>query len=269
MLILIFKVAIVLFFLFMFLRSDKLVWGIGLLTVTSAILLDTFLSTFGREEMVANFGFFFYVIAGVIFAGAAIWFWLAVRPYLPSYSEPNPVPDSSGEESFSLTAESESSGDTNNPAVDRKMLYQQMRTRLGPDDLLDLIFDLDWSENDVLRYNQHYDELILDIIKKAEQQGQIGELALAVERTLTPMPPEKLPRLESINENSPKTILRHYLMAHYSLEQLQQMTTELGIDWEVIGGDRKQSRVRNLLLYVIHRNRLQDLVKLMSEQVAA
>ena len=85
--ILIAKVAIVLFFLFMFLRSDKLVWGIGLLTVTSAILLDTFLSTFGREEMVASLGFFFYVIAGVIFVGAAIWFWLVVRPHLPPFKE--------------------------------------------------------------------------------------------------------------------------------------------------------------------------------------
>ena len=79
LLFLIAKIVLVAFFLFMFLRSNKLIWGIGLLTVTSAILLDTFLGTFGREEMIEQFGFFFYAFAGALFAGAALWLWGILR----------------------------------------------------------------------------------------------------------------------------------------------------------------------------------------------
>ncbi len=268
MVILIVKVAIVLFFLFMFLRSDKLVWGIGLLTVTSAILLDTFLSTFGQGEMVASLGFFFYVIAGVIFVGAAIWFWLVVRPHLPLFKENEKVNYGQVETKPSQANEAIALGESPNPAVDRKMLYQQIQSGLGPDDLLDLVFDLGWSENDVVRFNQDNDEVILEIINTAEVRGQIGALALAVERILTPLPPESLPRIEKINAESPQTVLRHYLIANYSLEELEQMANELGIDWELIGGDRKQAKVRNFLWYLIRRNRLQDLTDLMLEEAA-
>ena len=266
--ILIAKVAIVLFFLFMFLRSDKLVWGIGLLTVTSAILLDTFLSTFGREEMVASLGFFFYVIAGVIFAGAAIWFWLVVRPHLPPYKVNEKAKYGQVETRPSQATETIALGDPSNLAVDRKMLYQQIQSGLGPDDLLDLVFDLGWSENDILGFNHDNHEVILAIINTADERGQIGALALAVERILTPLPPESLPRIEKINADSPQTILRHYLIANYSLEELEQMANELGIDWELIGGDRKQAKVRNLLWYLIRRNRLQELTDLMLENAA-
>ena len=80
LLILITKSILVAFFLVMFLRSAKPVWGIGLLTVTSAILLDTFLGTFGRDEMLEELGFFYYVIAGALFAGATVWLWVMLRP---------------------------------------------------------------------------------------------------------------------------------------------------------------------------------------------
>ena len=80
------KIVVVVFFLIMFLRSDKLVWGIGLLTVTSAILLDTFMATFGRDEMLELLGFFYYVLAGVIFAGAVLWMWTLARPYIQPYT---------------------------------------------------------------------------------------------------------------------------------------------------------------------------------------
>ena len=120
MLILIAKVAIVLFFLFMFLRSDKLVWGIGLLTVTSAILLDTLLSTFGWEEIVATLGFFFFVFAGVIFSGAAIWFWLVVRPYLPPNTDKEIESPEQIVERPVVAPIAEASDVSSNPAVDRK-----------------------------------------------------------------------------------------------------------------------------------------------------
>ena len=86
------KIAVVAFFLFMFLRSNKLSWGIGLLAVTTAILLDTFLGTFGLEEMLQQFGFFFYVIVGALFAGGALWLWGLLSPYARS-SEPGLAPD--------------------------------------------------------------------------------------------------------------------------------------------------------------------------------
>ena len=76
---LILKIVLVALFLVMFLRTNKAIWGIGLLTVTTAILLDTLLSTFSREEILTELGFFFYIIAGALFAGAAIWFWGLVK----------------------------------------------------------------------------------------------------------------------------------------------------------------------------------------------
>jgi hypothetical protein len=41
------------------------------------------------------------------------------------------------------------------------------------------------------------------------------------------------------------------------------MSTELDIDWEQISGLGKKEKVRNLLLYLYRRNRLDDLLTLM------
>ena len=67
------KLLVVLLFLVRFLRRPSVVWGIGLLTVTTAVLLDTLLGTFDRDALLAELGFFFYVIAGALLAGAAAW----------------------------------------------------------------------------------------------------------------------------------------------------------------------------------------------------
>ncbi|MCO5180917.1 MAG: hypothetical protein M9896_12815, partial [Candidatus Promineofilum sp.] len=83
MILVILKLLVVLIFLIMFIRRPSVVWGIGLLTVTTAVLLDTLLGTFNRDELLAELGFFFYVISGVLLAGAAAWFWGVVRPWLP------------------------------------------------------------------------------------------------------------------------------------------------------------------------------------------
>jgi hypothetical protein len=58
------KLLIVLIFLVKFLRRPSVVWGIGLLTVTTAVLLDTLLGTFDRDALLGELGFFFYIIAG-------------------------------------------------------------------------------------------------------------------------------------------------------------------------------------------------------------
>ncbi len=260
MLFLIVKVFIVLFFLIMFLRSDKLVWGIGLITVTTAILLDAFLSTFGEGEMLEELGFFFYIIAGALFAGGAIWLWTFLRPKI---SEATSTPASQslknapGVERSPQGYPNKENIDT---AFDRQMLFDQIRYRLSPDDLLDLIFDLGWAENDVLVYQQDTNQLIVRIIDLAEERGQSGDLALAVERILTPIPAENLPRAEKLSDSSPQTVLRHYLLANYSLENLQQIAADLDVDWEIIAGDNKKTKVRNLLQYLYRRNRVPELI---------
>jgi hypothetical protein len=99
MILTILKLLIVLAFLIIFIRRPSVVWGIGLLTVTTAALLDTLLGTFNREELLAELGFFFYVISGVLLAGAATWFWGVVQPLLgrsqgvasPAVAQPIPA----------------------------------------------------------------------------------------------------------------------------------------------------------------------------------
>lgn len=262
LLFLIAKVLIVVFFLIMFLRSNKLVWGIGLLTVTSAILLDTLMATFGWEEMLELLGFFFYVIAGALFSGGAIWFFTLVRPYLRT-NEPTPVVQGSTAVHHIDTNVQDTSQEEVGTAFDRQMLYDQMRSNLGPDDILDLVYDMDWPENEVITFNQDTNQLIINIIDLAEERKQTGSLALAVERILTPIPADNLPRLEKLNADSPRPVLRYLLLASYTTAELEVMAADLDVDWEIIGGDNKKTKVRNFLLYLYRRNRIQDLIDLM------
>ncbi|MFZ1399418.1 MAG: hypothetical protein WAS33_21105, partial [Candidatus Promineifilaceae bacterium] len=81
LIVLILKFVVMAAFLFMFWRRPSLKWGVGLLTVTSAVLLDTFLGTFNREEMLAQFGFFFYIIAGLLIGGIAYWLFSLLQPW--------------------------------------------------------------------------------------------------------------------------------------------------------------------------------------------
>lgn len=259
------KAAVVLFFLIMFLRNTRPIWAIGLLTVTSAFLLDTFLGTFGREEMQAELGFFFYVISGALFAGAALWLWgilrseagagtntpvPAFRPSSPSPTDRHIAPAPAG---------------SANSGFDRQMLYEQIRYRLGPGDVRDLIFDLEMNENDVIIPNQSIGENALRIIDMAEVEEKMGALALAVERILTPIPPENLPRREKLTADSPPTVLRHFLLAHYNLAELEEIAKRLEIDWEQLGGGNKKDMVRGLLLYLDRRNRLAELIPLLQQ----
>jgi hypothetical protein len=259
MIFLIVKLLVVILFLILFLRRPTLVWGIGLLTVTSAVLLDTFLGTFGREEMLAELGFFFYVVSGALFSGAAIWLWGVLRPgTAPAVVAPTSLPVARNiPPPPTVESNEDQSGGT---AFDRQMLYDEIRRRFGREDVLDLIFDLVINENDVMTLDQDMNQLIINVMDVAEQHGQMGALALAVERILTPPPPENLPRLEKITADSPPTILRHYLLAHYDLAQLQQLATNLGIDWEQLGTGNKKEKVRSLLLYLYRRNRIDELI---------
>lgn len=261
-LILIVKAILVLIFLALFLRRPNLTAGVGLLSVTSAVLLDTFLGTFGREETLSQLGFFFYVISGALFGTAAFWAMGTLRPLAKGTAagpsrprvEIRPIPPS------------ESNGGAS-PAtsLDRQMIYDEIRHRFGREDVLDLIFDLGIAEVDVVTFGQDMNQLILNVIEVAIQRGQSESLSLAVERILTPPHPEYLPRLEKIEANAPPTILRHYLLAHYDMAWLQAAARDLGVDWELLGEGGKQVKVRDLLLYLLRRNRVEELIERMRQ----
>ncbi|MCB9419499.1 MAG: hypothetical protein H6667_06835 [Ardenticatenaceae bacterium] len=253
---LILKLLIIVVALIFFLRRPNFVWGIGLLSVTTAVLLDTFLGIFNRETILADLGFFFYIISGVLFAGATLWAWGILWPLLGVSVET--APNKAGGDDTAVKPEKKTP--KSGAAFDRQMLYDEIRQRLGREDVLDLIFDLGLNENDVMAPGQDMNQLIINIMDEAEENGQSGALALAVERILTPPPPENLPRLEKIDAASPATILRHYLLAHFNLEQLQQMATGLGIDWDELDTGNKKTKVRSLLLYLYRRNRIHHLI---------
>ena len=256
---LIIKLLVVLLFLVMFLRKTGLVWGVGLLAVTSAVLLDTFLGVFNREQMLAELGFFFYVIAGALFAGAAAWLWGVLRPITVTATVESTTMAAHPNPEQPLAYHPQQGG----TATDRQMLYEEIHTRFGREDIYDLIFDLGINENDVMTLDQNLNQLIINIMDWAEQHGQTGTLALAVERILTPLPPENLPRLEKITADSPPTVLRQYMLAHYTLPQLSHMAAFLDLDWEQLGSGSKKERIRSFLLYLIRRNRLDELIQLM------
>ena len=265
MLFLLFKLLVVIIFLIAFLRRPTLVWGIGLLSVTSAVLLDTLLGTFGREEMVARIGFFFYVFSGVILGGSALWSWGLVRPRVDRAAVSRAAPAAAV-----VAAPSPATGPVmpnvltgqrnDETAVDYAMLFQEIKKRFSYDDVLDLMFDLNIEESAVMPLNQDMVQLIANIIDEADRQDQAKGLALAVERILTPPPADHLPRLEKLDVNSPPPVLRYYLLTHLSLEQVQKATFEMGIDWDYLNGRSKQAKVRELLRFLQRRNRLDELM---------
>ena len=271
LIVLILKFAVVAAFLFMFWRRPSLNWGVGLLTVTSAVLLDTFLGTFNRDDMLAQFGFFFYVIAGLLIGGAAFWLFSLFQPVQALVMKQGaaaagtavPFQFPTPSQATSNTVQFSPGTDAVGTAFDRQMIYEEIRDRLGREDVLDLLFDLGIRDNEVMTLQQDMHQLIINLMELTEQRGQTGQLALAVERILTPPGPEALPRLEKISLASPPTILRHYLLAHYDLEKLQKTAVTLGVDWEQLHMTSKKSKVRDLLHYLYRRNRIDELIDLM------
>lgn len=274
MVFIILKLLIVLFFLIMFIRRPTIVWGIGLLTVSTAVLLDTLLGTFNREELLADLGFFFYVISGVLFAGAAAWFWGIVRPLLARPAETSPtvktatpviVPRPEKPATPSPLPAGQADGYVA-AGIDRGMLFEEIHNRFSEKDLRDLMFDLDINEMDVIRPGQDMNALIVNIMDAADRQGQAQAIALAVERILTPPAADLLPRVEKLTPESPRTVLRHYLLATQDLSQLEAISEKLGIDWEQLSGTDKKDKVRELLLFLYRRNRIDDLLQILKSE---
>lgn len=269
--ILIVKILLVLVFLAMFLKRPSVGWGVGLLTVTLAVLLDTIMGTFDQEQLQAQFGFFFYVFAGALLGGMIFWVLSLLRPYLSLAPAASPRPETEDSSSTTPPPETEPretavTFSETDSAYDQPMLYEQIYGRFSREDILDLMFDLEINENDVFYVGEEMDKLILNIMNTAAQRGQMAALALSVERILTPPAPDTLPRLEKITAASPPTVLRHYLLAYLDLEQLQKMAARLGIDWDQIGYGSKKTRVREFLLYLYRRNRVDELVDLLQKQ---
>ncbi len=265
-LLLILKLIVVLIFLFFFWRRPSLTWGVGLLTVASAVLLDTFIGSFGGDALREELGFFYFVFSGALFGGAAIWLWGVLRPFFFTSPAPSPQIVVASPAAKVAAAEAPAAPVPDTPsgdAFDRKMLYEQIHTRFGRSDILNLMFDLGIAENEVMTVDQNMKQVIHNIMRLAEERGQMAALALAVERILTPPPAAHLPRLEKLSVASPPTILRQFLQANYTLSDLSQMAQKLNIDWEDIGGSSKPERVREFLLYLYRRNRIDELLDLM------
>lgn len=268
------ELILIAFFFVMFLRGSKLVWGVGLLTVSTAVLVNEFLNVFGREQTIADLGLWYSVIGGLIFAGTALWLWGLIRPSTVSetpqdsftYQRPSRNTHQTAESKAELLSLRAASMSREASAYDRQLLYNQIWQNLGPDDILDLIFDMDMVENEVVAPTTDMSQTIINVMDIAYEEGRMSDLALAVERILTPVPPDHFPRLERLNEETPSTVIRRYLLAFYFLNDIQEIAYELGIDWERLGLGSKQMKVRNMLLYLKRRGRLSELFGVMKAQ---
>jgi hypothetical protein len=268
------KLVAVAIFFYRFLRKSTLIAAIGLITIASAVLLDAASNVLGMGNLVNTLGFLSPVIQGLLFAGAAIWLLGTLRPKVlaqmggtPSASNPvnAPLPSIIATSNHATAARIRSSGGLET-AYDRQMLYDQVRTRFGREDIFDLIFDMGLNENDLVGLNRDINSILVRLMDTVEAEHMTGQLSLAVERILTPPDPDTLPRLERLNEETPPTLLRHYLLSQYTLKELEQLAGDLEIDWEQLGVGSKKEKVRQLLLYLYRRNRIYDLIALMQQE---
>lgn len=246
------RLAIVLVFVIMVVWRGTAAWGVGLLTATAVVLLDALRVRGALDES----GFFAPFLSGLIAAGAFTWLAALLRPFM-------------GEEKIAPTRSrpTTAAARDGDAAIDRQMLFEQMRTNLGPDDVLDLIFDLGLYENQIINPAQAMPDNLTTLIDVAAQEGKLDSLAQGVERILTPLPPERLPRLERLSAETPPHLLRQYLIANYNLTQLANLATRIDVDPGELGSDAKTARVRRLLLYLRRRQRLGDLIAAMQAAV--
>ena len=275
---LVIEIILILFFLVMFLRQTNVTWAVGLLTLSTVVLLNVVRIIFDLDDAVIASGLWVQILGGLAFGGAAIWLFGLLRPYfgdgfIPAGNESVQMAGSTngiGPMQAAVTPDNEQllsrravgmSRDVSE--YDRQLIYDQITQNLGTEDLLDLMFDLEMAENEIVAPTKDMRQTIYNIIEVADEREQMGDLALAVERILTPVPPDHFPRLSRITVESPPTILRRYLLTFYNLDALEEMADDLEIDWERLGIGSKQQKVRNLLLWVRRRNRMGELIEVM------
>jgi hypothetical protein len=212
--------------------------------------------------MLEELGYFFYIIAGALFAGATIWLWAIIKDFAftpKKGAEAGDTSPDSGPVSDGLNSHREDVIDNHWQIVDR------LQGDLSHDDLLDLIFDLGWFDDDLGLLQGENERFIKRIIGLAEDRGQLESLKLASERIITPIPPENLPRLEKLKQDSPPTLLRHFLLANYTLVELEQMIEELDVDDDIGISRLKNSNVRYLLSDLYQKNRIGALIELIQQ----
>lgn len=263
LLFLIIKTLIIVVFLVMFLRTNKPAWGIGLLTVTSAILLDTFLSTLGRDQMMEDLGFFLYIIAGALLAGATIWLWAILKEFAFHQEKKQ---DGDGTVAISETINNDIEESQQGEPIDQQPEVGQMWFESSDINLLDLMFDLGWNDEDVAKLYVANDQFFASVFDLAWERGQTEELKLAVERIKQPIPRESLPRLEKLKKESPPTILRQYLICHYTNSELDQMIEELDLAESSSEQKIKNEKVRYLLTDLYQANRIDELIEMMQTE---
>jgi len=229
--------------------------------VKTAVLLDTFLSTFDRAQTIADLGFFASAIDGMLIGGMAVWAWGLLRPLTATVVTTTAVQPQSLDPSTPIPNAPLSVPDSEIP--DYELLKKTYRN-LNWQDMRDLLFDAQINENDVMPASgQTTSQLIINSINYAEQHGEIAQYEVALDRIINPIPPENLPRLDKINADSPPTVLRHYLLAHYTLAELEQMTIALNLDWEQVEMGSKKTKVRSLLVELGKNGRLDELISLL------
>ena len=234
----------------MFLRRANWAWATGLLTVGVMIVLDAL----QMRELLADGGFLTWLLGGLVAGGGFVWLVALFRPNSLPSQQKNRIP--SIEPSYNAPVAPVSA---ENSAVDRQMLFDQIRSRLSPDDIYDLIFDTNLNENSVIAPSQDMQETIIRLMDEAGRAGQSGQLAMSVERILTPLSKDSLPRLGRLSAETPSHLLRQTIIANLSFDDLANLCTELDIDWQEMGSDAKKTRVRRLLRYLQRRSRLPEL----------
>ncbi len=268
------KISLAAFFFYRFLRNPSPLAGIGLLTITAAVLLDAAASVFGGGALAAAIGFFTPLLLGGLFGGAAAWVWGTLHPAIANdkgkaaTSAPTPTPLSAASAPAHAAAARlrGANPDKLETAYDREMLAEQIRSRFGREDVLDLIFDMGLNENDLIGLGSDMNPIIDRLLDIAERDNSAGQLAMSVERILTPPHPNSLPRQEKLTADTPPTILRNYLLANYRLSQLKDLTATCGVDWERLKGEGKQAKIRELLLYLYRRNNINVIIAAIQEE---
>ena len=241
------QIALIIVAAVLFFRRSSLAAGIGLATFCAIALLNQS----QVQGILPDLGLVNYLISGLILAGTLIWLlsWNRLVPETSTFFRPKHLPKQAPQQEQKL-------------ALAYPILYEKIMDQLSADDLLDVIYDLEFNEGEIIFPNKELSQITLKLIETASLRGKIGALNNAIDRILHPVPKENLPRLEKLSTDTPPQLLRQYFTAQYSLAELEEISKKLDLDWEEFGTDGKKSRVRRLLLYVRRRNRLGELIRI-------